>query len=102
MELLSVGSGVKMIRGVSSGRYLAMNRSGVVYSTQIAGNETMFLERMESNGYSTFASLKFYRRVFYDTLVAVRNNGKMRPGTKTNRLHKSAQFLVLTALKCQV
>ncbi|KXJ16781.1 Fibroblast growth factor 3 [Exaiptasia diaphana] len=33
MELLSVGSGIKMIRGVFSGRYIAMNQNGIVYST---------------------------------------------------------------------
>ncbi|XP_031551796.1 fibroblast growth factor 1-like [Actinia tenebrosa] len=100
LELLSVGrAGLKMIKGVASGRYLAMNNKGIVYSTKQSGEEeTLFVEKMQSSGYNTFASSKYYQKAFYDTFVAIKRNGRVKPGRLTNKLQKPAHFLILPAV----
>jgi len=48
MEMYSVGrAGVKMIRGVTSGRYLAMNKYGNVYTT-VRNNTKQILHDVET------------------------------------------------------
>ncbi|XP_020898783.1 fibroblast growth factor 2 [Exaiptasia diaphana] len=96
MEMFSAGlAGVKLIKGIASNRFLAMDKYGAIYSTKTKGKETLFFEKLVtgSGGYSTFASYKFYQQTFYDTLVAVNRNGRMR--VSTNRSKNGVQFSVL-------
>ncbi|XP_032831844.2 fibroblast growth factor 10-like [Petromyzon marinus] len=47
---------VVAIRGVESDFFLAMNKKGRVYSTKDFGDDCRFWERIEENGYNTYAS----------------------------------------------
>ncbi|CAN0320779.1 unnamed protein product [Lampetra fluviatilis] len=50
------GGGVVAIRGVESNFFLAMDKKGRVYSTKDFGDDCRFWERIEENGYNTYAS----------------------------------------------
>ncbi|XP_006893443.1 PREDICTED: fibroblast growth factor 3 [Elephantulus edwardii] len=105
LELTAVEVGVVAIRGLFSGRYLAMNRRGRLYASESYSAECEFVERIHELGYNTYAS-RLYRsgpgasgvrrplsapeRLWY---VSVNGKGRPRRGFKTRRTQKSSLFL---------
>ncbi|XP_061456872.1 fibroblast growth factor 22 [Rhineura floridana] len=92
MEIRSVNVGIVAIRSVHSGFYLAMNRKGKIYGTKMYSRSCEFKERIEENGYNTYASLHWYhegRPMF----LSLNGRGLPRQGTKTRRQHLSTHFL---------
>uniref|UniRef100_A0A2K5K7S3 Fibroblast growth factor n=2 Tax=Colobus angolensis palliatus TaxID=336983 RepID=A0A2K5K7S3_COLAP len=104
LEITAVEVGIVAIRGLFSGRYLAMNKRGRLYASEHYSAECEFVERIHELGYNTYAS-RLYRTVSSrpgarrqpsaDRLWYVSVNGKGRPrrGFKTRRTQKSSLFL---------
>uniref|UniRef100_A0A8B9YLR0 Fibroblast growth factor n=1 Tax=Bos mutus grunniens TaxID=30521 RepID=A0A8B9YLR0_BOSMU len=102
LEITAVEVGVVAIKGLFSGRYLAMNKRGRLYaSPRVCYNaECEFVERIHELGYNTYAS-RLYRtapsgrglgaspapRLWY---VSVNGKGRPRRGFKTRRTQKSS------------
>nr|XP_031546974.1 fibroblast growth factor 3 [Vicugna pacos] len=104
LEITAVEVGVVAIKGLFSGRYLAMNRRGRLYASESFNAECEFVERIHELGYNTYAS-RLYRtvpggpgarrqpgteRLWY---VSVNGKGRPRRGFKTRRTQKSSLFL---------
>ncbi|XP_031240544.1 fibroblast growth factor 3 [Mastomys coucha] len=104
LEITAVEVGVVAIKGLFSGRYLAMNKRGRLYASEHYNAECEFVERIHELGYNTYAS-RLYRtgpngpgarwqpgaqRPWY---VSVNGKGRPRRGFKTRRTQKSSLFL---------
>ncbi|XP_047630992.1 fibroblast growth factor 3 [Phacochoerus africanus] len=104
LEITAVEVGIVAIKGLFSGRYLAMNKRGRLYASESYNAECEFVERIHELGYNTYAS-RLYRTVpggrgaqrqpVAERLWYVSVNGKGRPrrGFKTRRTQKSSLFL---------
>uniref|UniRef100_A0A8C5TSJ8 Fibroblast growth factor n=1 Tax=Malurus cyaneus samueli TaxID=2593467 RepID=A0A8C5TSJ8_9PASS len=104
LEITAVDVGIVAIKGLFSGRYLAMNKRGRLYASESYNSECEFVERIHELGYNTYAS-RLYRTVpsragprrkaSAERLWYVSINGKGRPrrGFKTRRTQKSSLFL---------
>ncbi|GAB0189739.1 fibroblast growth factor 3 [Grus japonensis] len=104
LEITAVDVGIVAIKGLFSGRYLAMNKRGRLYASENYNTECEFVERIHELGYNTYAS-RLYRTVpnragtkrkaSAERLWYVSINGKGRPrrGFKTRRTQKSSLFL---------
>ncbi|NXW43375.1 FGF3 factor, partial [Nyctiprogne leucopyga] len=104
LEITAVDVGIVAIKGLFSGRYLAMNKRGRLYASENYNAECEFVERIHELGYNTYAS-RLYRTVpsragtkrkaSAERLWYVSINGKGRPrrGFKTRRTQKSSLFL---------
>ncbi|KAM9660284.1 fibroblast growth factor 3 [Trichechus inunguis] len=105
LEITAVEVGIVAIKGLFSGRYLAMNKRGRLYASESYNAECEFVERIHELGYNTYAS-RLYRtmpsgpgarrqpstaeRLWY---VSVNGKGRPRRGFKTRRTQKSSLFL---------
>uniref|UniRef100_A0A8C5YS78 Fibroblast growth factor n=1 Tax=Marmota marmota marmota TaxID=9994 RepID=A0A8C5YS78_MARMA len=89
LEITAVEVGVVAIKGLFSGRYLAMNKRGRLYASHYSA-ECEFVERIQELGYSTYSS-RLYRSVLW--YVSVNGKGRPRRGFKTRRTQKSSLFL---------
>ncbi|XP_062888401.1 fibroblast growth factor 22 isoform X2 [Mobula hypostoma] len=92
MEIRSVNVGVVAIKAVNTGFYLAMNKKGKLYGTEEYNNNCKFKERIEENGYNTYASLK-WKHKGRQMFISLNGKGSPRRGHKTRRKHLSAHFL---------
>uniref|UniRef100_A0A8P4GIH7 Fibroblast growth factor n=1 Tax=Dicentrarchus labrax TaxID=13489 RepID=A0A8P4GIH7_DICLA len=88
--LKAVDRGVVVIQGTEAGRYLAMSDEGRLYSSQTVTDECYFLEKLEENHYNTYVSQKYQERNWY---VALKKNGKPKPGPRTHIGQKAIFFL---------
>nr|XP_023682882.1 fibroblast growth factor 3 [Paramormyrops kingsleyae] len=105
LEITAVDVGVVAIKGLFSGRYLAMNKKGRLYASEVFNQECEFVERIHELGYNTYASRHYRtappsppgtrRRASAERLWYVSINGKGRPrrGCKTRRTEKASLFL---------
>uniref|UniRef100_A0A8D0MHL3 Fibroblast growth factor n=1 Tax=Sus scrofa TaxID=9823 RepID=A0A8D0MHL3_PIG len=84
LEITAVEVGIVAIKGLFSGRYLAMNKRGRLYASSYNA-ECEFVERIHELGYNTYAS-RLYRTV-------PGGRGAQRQGFKTRRTQKSSLFL---------
>ncbi|TSK53673.1 Fibroblast growth factor 10 [Bagarius yarrelli] len=92
MEIRSVSVGVVAIKSVSTGLYLAMSKKGTLFGSVRYTPSCKFKERIEENGYNTYASLRWKhggRQMF----VSLNGRGKPRRGHKARRRHPSTHFL---------
>ncbi|XP_061540022.1 fibroblast growth factor 22 [Phycodurus eques] len=92
MEIRSVSVGVVAIKSVSTGLYLAMSKKGTLFGSIKYNSSCKFKERIEENGYNTYASLRWKhggRQMF----VSLNGRGKPRRGHKARRQHPSTHFL---------
>ncbi|KAJ8383548.1 hypothetical protein AAFF_G00219280 [Aldrovandia affinis] len=92
MEIRSVSVGVVAIKSVSTGLYLAMSKKGTLFGSVKYNPNCKFKERIEENGYNTYASLRWKhggRQMF----VSLNGRGKPRRGHKARRRHPSTHFL---------
>ena len=62
----------------------------------VVNEETVFIEKLTmATSFLTYASNQHYVRVPGDMFLAIRRNGKMKKGKKTNRTHRFSQFLMI-------
>ncbi|XP_018586394.1 fibroblast growth factor 22-like [Scleropages formosus] len=92
LEIRSVSMGVVVIRSVSTGLYLAMSKKGALYGSAKYTADCQFRERIEENGYNTYAALR-WRRGDRPMFVSLGGRGRPRGGHRTRRKHRSAHFL---------
>uniref|UniRef100_A0A672LYK9 Fibroblast growth factor n=1 Tax=Sinocyclocheilus grahami TaxID=75366 RepID=A0A672LYK9_SINGR len=90
LEITAVDVGVVAIKGLFSGRYLAMNEKGRLYASEGFNRECEFLERIHELGYNTYASSS--KRQWY---VSINGKGRPRRGFKTRSTDKASLFLPL-------
>uniref|UniRef100_A0A452GXJ7 Fibroblast growth factor n=1 Tax=Gopherus agassizii TaxID=38772 RepID=A0A452GXJ7_9SAUR len=94
LEIRSVRVGVVAIKSVHTGFYLAMNKKGKVYGSKEYNPNCKFKERIEENGYNTYASLR-WRPGNRPMFLALNSKGRPRQGGKARRQHLSTHFLPL-------
>lgn len=92
LKITSVEIGVVAVKAINSNYYLAMNKKGKLYGSKEFNNDCKLKERIEENGYNTYASLNWQHngRQMY---VALNGKGAPRRGQKTRRKNTSAHFL---------
>ncbi|XP_063003333.1 fibroblast growth factor 22 [Elgaria multicarinata webbii] len=92
LEIRSVHIGTVAIRSVHNGFYLAMDRKGKIYGTKLYSPNCKFKERIEENGYNTYASFRWHhegRPMF----LSLNGKGVPRRGANTRQHHLSTHFL---------
>ncbi|CAH2296396.1 fibroblast growth factor 10 [Pelobates cultripes] len=92
LEITSVDVGVVAVRAINSNYYLAMDKKGKIYGSKEFNTNCKLKERIEENGYNTYASLTWKnneRQMF----VALNGKGAPKRGSKTRRKNTSAHFL---------
>ncbi|KAM8874554.1 fibroblast growth factor 22 [Spinachia spinachia] len=92
MEIRSVSVGVVAIKSVSTGLYLAMSKKGTLFGSVKYNPSCKFKERIEENGYNTYASLR-WKHSGRQMFVSLNGRGKPRRGHKARRRHPSTHFL---------
>uniref|UniRef100_A0A8C0V8T9 Fibroblast growth factor n=1 Tax=Cyanistes caeruleus TaxID=156563 RepID=A0A8C0V8T9_CYACU len=92
VEIRSVRVGVVAIRAVHTGFYLAMNKRGRLYGSVGRTPNCKFTERIEENGYNTYASLRWRHRG-RPMFLSLNSKGRPQRGGKTRRQHLSTHFL---------
>nr|XP_034976626.1 fibroblast growth factor 22 [Zootoca vivipara] len=92
VEIRSVRPGIVAIRSVHSGFYLAMNRRGKLFGTKAYAPSCNFEERIEENGYNTYASL-LWRHEGRPMFLSLNSKGVPQKGPKTRRQRLSTHFL---------
>ncbi|KAG7279951.1 hypothetical protein CRUP_009926 [Coryphaenoides rupestris] len=109
MEITAVDVGVVAIKGIFTGRYLAMNDKGRLYASDVFNKECEFVERIHELGYNTYASRHHSteqpsppgspagsrrrasaKRQWY---VSINGKGRPRRGFKTRSTDKASLFL---------
>ncbi|XP_068012329.1 fibroblast growth factor 22 isoform X1 [Melanerpes formicivorus] len=92
VEIRSVRVGVVAIRAVHTGFFLAMNKRGRLYGSKEFSPNCKFTERIEENGYNTYASLRWRHRG-RPMFLSLNSKGRPQRGGKTRRQHLSTHFL---------
>ncbi|XP_004595741.1 fibroblast growth factor 22 [Ochotona princeps] len=92
VEMRSVRVGVVVIKAVHSGFYVAMSPQGRLYGSRFYTVDCRFRERIEENGYNTYASLR-WRHHGRPMFLALDGRGAPRRGPRTRRRHLSTHFL---------
>ncbi|KAJ8262664.1 hypothetical protein COCON_G00151210 [Conger conger] len=92
LEIKSVAVGIVAIRGLSSNYYLAISKRGEVYGAKDYGIDCMLKERIEENGYNTYASSE-WRNGRKQMFVGLSVKGRPLRGKKTRRKHNATHFL---------
>ncbi|CAB1353015.1 unnamed protein product [Coregonus sp. 'balchen'] len=86
----AVRAGVVAIKGHETGRYLAMDKDGLLYGSKTFKDECYFLEKMEDNYYNTYRSQKYQDN---DWFLGLNRNGQPKAGPRTHIGHKAIYFL---------
>ncbi|KAF7250638.1 Fibroblast growth factor 10 [Varanus komodoensis] len=92
LAITSVEIGVVAVKSINSNYYLAMNKNGKVYGSREFNNDCKLKERIEENGYNTYAS-SFWKSNGRQMFVALNGRGNPRKGYKTRRKNTTAHFL---------
>nr|XP_046204666.1 fibroblast growth factor 10-like [Oncorhynchus gorbuscha] len=92
LEITSVDVGVVAIKGLGSNYYLAISRKGELYGAREFGIDCTLKERIEENGYNTYASAE-WRNKKRQMFVGLSVHGRPLRGKKTRRRKRSTHFL---------
>ncbi|KAM8960868.1 LOW QUALITY PROTEIN: fibroblast growth factor 10 [Pelodytes ibericus] len=92
LEITSVDVGVVAVRAINSNYYLAMDKRGKLYGSKEFNTNCKLKERIEENGYNTYASLT-WKNNEKQMFVALNGKGAPKRGPKTRRKNTSAHFL---------
>ncbi|XP_060928171.1 fibroblast growth factor 10-like [Limanda limanda] len=92
LEITSVDVGVVAIKGLSSNFYLAIGRKGDLYGAREFGVDCTLKERIEENGYNTYASAQ-WRNKKRQMFVGLNVHGRPLKGRKTRRKNTATHFL---------
>ncbi|KAG9342599.1 hypothetical protein JZ751_016034 [Albula glossodonta] len=92
LEIKSVDVGIVAVKGLGSNFYLAINKKGDLYGAKEFGTDCKLKERIEENGYNTYASAE-WRNKKRPMFVGLSANGKPMRGKKTRRNNTTTHFL---------
>ncbi|XP_077097852.1 fibroblast growth factor 10b [Siphateles boraxobius] len=92
LEITSVDVGIVAIRGLGSNLYLALSKRGELYGARNYGINCRLKERIEENGYNTYASAE-WRNKKRQMFVGLSAHGKSLRGRKTRRKNTATHFL---------
>ncbi|KAM3610909.1 uncharacterized protein V6R79_010500 [Siganus canaliculatus] len=92
LEITSVDVGVVAIKGLNSNFYLALSRKGELYGAREFNADCTLKERIEENGYNTYASAE-WRNKKRQMFVGLNVHGKPLRGKKTRRKNTATHFL---------
>ncbi|XP_028314434.1 fibroblast growth factor 10 [Gouania willdenowi] len=92
LEITSVDVGVVAIKGLNSNYYLAISRKGELYGSRDFGIDCTLKERIEENGYNTYASAE-WRNKKRQMFVGLNVHGNPIRGKKTRRRNTATHFL---------
>ncbi|XP_078509190.1 fibroblast growth factor 1 [Lissotriton helveticus] len=92
LQFYAESVGEVYIKSLETGQYLAMDSNGRLYASQSPSEECLFLERLEENNYNTYKSKMHADK---DWFVAIKKNGKTKPGSRTHFGQKAILFLPL-------
>ncbi|KAK7164003.1 hypothetical protein R3I94_002657 [Phoxinus phoxinus] len=92
LEITSVDVGIVAIRGLGSDLYLALSKRGELYGARNYGINCRLKERIEENGYNTYASAE-WRNKKRQMFVGLSAHGKSLRGRKTRRKNTATHFL---------
>ncbi|KAJ8005922.1 hypothetical protein DPEC_G00122920 [Dallia pectoralis] len=92
LEITSVDVGVVAVKGLGSNYYLAISRKGELYGAREFGIDCTLKERIEENGYNTYASAQ-WRNNKRPMFVGLSVHGKPLRGKKTRRKNTATHFL---------
>ncbi|XP_055367518.1 fibroblast growth factor 10-like [Betta splendens] len=92
LEITSVDVGVVAIKGLNSNYYLAISRKGELYGAREFGVDCTLKERIEENGYNTYASAEWKNRK-RQMFVGLNVHGRPLKGKKTRRKNTATHFL---------
>nr|ASV45852.1 fibroblast growth factor 10 [Polyodon spathula] len=92
LEIKSVEVGVVAINAMNSNYYLAMSKQGKIYGAKEFGVDCKLKERIEENGYNTYASLQ-WKNKGKQMFVALNGKGSPKKGQRTRRKNTAAHFL---------
>nr|XP_040051236.1 fibroblast growth factor 10b [Gasterosteus aculeatus aculeatus] len=92
LEITSVEVGVVAIKGLNSNYYLAISRRGELYGAREFGVDCTLKERIEENGYNTYASAE-WRNKKRQMFVGLNVHGKPLRGKRTRRKNMATHFL---------
>ncbi|XP_075994719.1 fibroblast growth factor 10b [Genypterus blacodes] len=92
LEITSVDVGVVAIKGLHSNYYLAISKKGELYGAREFGVDCTLKERIEENGYNTYASAK-WRNQKRQMFVGLNVHGRPLKGKKTRRRNTATHFL---------
>ncbi|XP_068559925.1 fibroblast growth factor 10-like [Cebidichthys violaceus] len=96
LEITSVDVGVVAIKGLNSNYYLAISRKGELYGAREFGVDCTLKERIEENGYNTYASAE-WRNKKRQMFVGLNVHGRPLRGKKTRRKNTATHFLPIMA-----
>ncbi|XP_063046034.1 fibroblast growth factor 10-like [Engraulis encrasicolus] len=96
LEITSVDVGIVAVRGLHSNYYLAINKKGDVYGAREYGMNCKLKERIEENGYNTYASAEWRNRK-RQMFVSLSANGRPLRGRKTRRKNSATHFQLTAA-----
>ncbi|XP_065106122.1 fibroblast growth factor 10b [Paramisgurnus dabryanus] len=92
LEITSVDVGIVAIRGLGSNLYLAISKKGELYGSRNYGINCRLKERIEENGYNTYASAE-WRNKKRQMFVGLNAHGRPLRGRKTRRRNTATHFL---------
>ncbi|XP_051751567.1 fibroblast growth factor 10b [Ctenopharyngodon idella] len=92
LEITSVDVGIVAVRGLSSNLYLAISKRGELYGARVYGINCRLKERIEENGYNTYASAEWKNKK-RQMFVGLSAHGRPLRGRKTRRKNTATHFL---------
>ncbi|XP_026101576.1 fibroblast growth factor 10 [Carassius auratus] len=92
LEITSVDVGIVAIRAIGSNLYLAISKRGELYGARNYGINCRLKERIEENGYNTYASAE-WRNKKRQMFVGLSAHGRSLRGRKTRRKNTATHFL---------
>ncbi|XP_035514804.1 fibroblast growth factor 10b [Morone saxatilis] len=92
LEITSVAVGVVAIKGLNSNYYLAISRKGELYGAREFSVDCTLKERIEENGYNTYASAEWKNKK-RQMFVGLNVHGKPLRGKRTRRKNTATHFL---------
>uniref|UniRef100_A0A3P8VLJ2 Fibroblast growth factor n=1 Tax=Cynoglossus semilaevis TaxID=244447 RepID=A0A3P8VLJ2_CYNSE len=92
LKITSVDVGVVAIKGLTSNYYLAISRKGELYGVKKFGIDCTLKERIEENGYNTYASAE-WRNKKRQMFVGLNVHGRPLKAKKTHRKNTATHFL---------
>ncbi|XP_037536859.1 fibroblast growth factor 10b [Nematolebias whitei] len=92
LEITSVEVGVVAIKGLNSNYYLAISRKGELYGAREFGVDCKLKERIEENGYNTYASAEWKNKK-RQMFMGLNVHGRPMRGKKTRRKNTATHFL---------
>lgn len=88
LEMMSVAPGEIVLRGESANRYIGMDNNGNLIAYNSLMEDCVFKEHLHNNGYMSFES-----RLHNGWYLALRNDGRAKPGPKTAPGQRAVEFL---------